>query len=146
MECPECGPGVVGVKCIYKYRDLQPEEAIRQKGSSISMDENQQLSLCTKSSWYYQTQCQLGCASGTSVTWPFHEERHRHWRSTNRHGRKLSAKETNSSVPLFSQNWLHNDAGNLSMLRTLMSPPFPVQPLDELLIMIRPLSWAMIQY
>ena len=60
VECPECGPGLVEVKCSYKYRDLLPEEAIRQKGSSISVDENQQLSLRVKSSWYYQIQCQLG--------------------------------------------------------------------------------------
>ena len=32
VECPECGPGLVEVKCSYEYRDLQPGEAIRQKG------------------------------------------------------------------------------------------------------------------
>ena len=60
VDCPQCGPGLVEIKCSYKYRNMEPGDAAVQQGYHFLLDENNLISLRLNSSWYYQVQCQLG--------------------------------------------------------------------------------------
>ena len=53
VHCPECGPGLLEVKCSYKYRDLEAQEATLQKGYHFQKQDNV-ISLLENSPWNYQ--------------------------------------------------------------------------------------------
>ena len=58
VHYPECGPGLLEVKCSYKYWDLEAQEAALQKGYHFQKHDNV-ISLCKNSPCNYQIQCQL---------------------------------------------------------------------------------------
>ena len=64
VHCPECGPEFLEVKCSYKYRDLEAQEAALQKGNHFQKQDNV-ISLHENSPWNYQIQCQLGVCRRT---------------------------------------------------------------------------------
>ena len=64
VHCPECGPGLLEVKCSFKYRDLEAQEAALQKGYHFEK-QDKVISLRENSPWNYQIQCQLGVCRRT---------------------------------------------------------------------------------
>jgi len=59
VECTCCGTGCLEIKCPWKFKDYSIEEMVDEKGSYLQRDDDDEITLSKKHSYYYQVQAQM---------------------------------------------------------------------------------------